>query len=332
MRTFLLILVLALSASYAQAQDPAADAAQQASQQAMQAAQQANQQAMQDMQNAQQTAQVQSQAMQNAAQNTSQWAPGLAAIPKFSVKPGKYSAPVTVRIDDASRGAIIYYTTDGWTPTPKSRRYKGPITIDSTTTLHAIAVAPYAVRSWVATAEYTINAPGASSANANVPSASQNAALAAVAPAIPADLKLVVTKNTPVPLVFAADVNSKTASVGDQIPMTLADDLIVAGVVVAKKGSPAVASVIQVDRTGIGGLPGEVEFEANSLDANGTTLKLCGSAAKEGDAKPPNAAVLIPVVGPFTVFKHGTDAEIKQGALFIAHVAADTPLTPPAAN
>ncbi len=332
MRTLLLILVLALSASYAQAQDPAADAAQQASQQAMQAAQQANQQAMQDMQNAQQAAQAQAQAAQNAAQDSTpyQWAPGLAATPKFSVKPGKYSAPVTVRIDDASRGAVIYYTTDGWTPTPKSMRYKGPITIDSSTTLQAVAVAPYAVRSWVAAAEYTIDTPpGTAPANTNAPSASQNAAPAATAPPIPSDLKLVVTKGTPVPLVFTSDVDSKTAQVGDKISFALADDLVVAGTVVAKKGSPAAGTVIQVNKTGAGGLPGEIEFEADTLDANGASVKLRGSAAREGAAKPPNAAVLIPVVGPFTVFKHGTDAEIKQGALFVAHVAADTAVTPP---
>jgi hypothetical protein len=337
MRTLLLILVLALSASYARAQDPASDAAQQAMQ-ASQQAMQANQQAIQDMQNAQQAAQAQSQAAQQAAQDTTpyQWAPGLAATPKFSVKPGKYSAPVTVRIDDATRGAVIYYTTDGWTPTPKSPRYKGPITIDSSTTLQAVAVAPYAVRSWVAAAEYTIDTSAAagapdSSANANASAAaSQNAASAATAPPIPADLKLVVTKGTPVPLVFTADVDSKTAQVGDKISFALANDLIVGGTVLAKKGAPATGTVIQVNKTGAGGLPGEIEFEADTLDANGTVVKLHGSAAKEGTAKPPNAAVIIPIVGPFTVLKHGTDAEIQQGAVFVAHVAADTPLTPPA--
>jgi len=334
MRTLLLILVLALSASYARAQDPAAQAAQQAMQTSQQAMQ-ANQQAIQDMQNAQQAAQAQSQAAQQAAQDTTpyQWAPGLAATPKFSVKPGKYSAPVTVRIDDATRGAVIYYTTDGWTPTPKSPRYKGPITIDSSTTLQAVAVAPYAVRSWVAAAEYIIDTPASAAnanLNANAASASQNAASAATAPPIPADLKLVVTKGTPVPLVFTSDVDSKTAQVGDKISFALADDLIVGGTVVAKKGASATGTVIQVNKTGAGGLPGEIEFEADTLDANGTVVKLHGSAAKEGTAKPPNAAVIIPIVGPFTVLKHGTDAEIQQGAVFVAHVAADTPLTPPA--
>jgi hypothetical protein len=84
-----------------------------------------------------------------------------------------------VKITDPTHGAIIYYSTDGWTPTEKLLRYMGPIEINSTIMLQAVAVAPY-------------HAP---------------------------------------------------------------------------------------------------------------------SATREGDASPPNAAVLIPVVGPFTVFKHGKDAD-----------------------
>jgi hypothetical protein len=34
-------------------------------------------------------------------------------------------------------------------------------------------------------------------------------------------------------------------------------------------------------------------------------------------------------VGPFTVFKHGKDADIKPGTPFTALVSADTPIAPP---
>ncbi len=120
----------------------------QAAQQATQAAQQANDQAIRDAQLASQTAQnTQQQSMQNT-----QCYRCSAATPKFSVKPGKYSSPVRLKIRDASRGAVIYYTTDGWTPTAEPTRYTGPITIDSTTSLHAIAISPYGGCSRVATA------------------------------------------------------------------------------------------------------------------------------------------------------------------------------------
>jgi len=59
----------------------------------------------------------------------------LTESPKFSVKPGKYNEPRTVKIMDSTAGATIYYTTDGWTPTAASQRYAGPIKVRSTTML-----------------------------------------------------------------------------------------------------------------------------------------------------------------------------------------------------
>lgn len=321
MRTLLLILLSALIGCVAHAQNDAAQAAQQASQQATQAAQQASQLATQQaMQAAQQAAQSTQTAIQDTPLPPS--GPSFTATPKFSVKRGAFSAPVTVNIKDASRGAIIYYTTDGWTPTINSARYKGPIPIDSNTTIQAIAIAPYSRRSFVATAEYSITSPKGSSS----PFASPVSPLAPTARPLTAGGKLLLPKGTSVRLVFASAVNSRTAAVGDQISLSLADDITIGAELVAKKGSLASATVIQVDKAGIGGLPGEVTFEVNSLDAGGITIKLSGSAAKEGHAKLPNAAILIPLVGPFTALQHGTDAEIKPGATFLASVAEDAPL------
>src|ERR1035441_2156004 len=238
MRTYLTLLTLALVAAFALAQDPGMQAAQQATQMATQAAQQANDQMMQAAQQANQ------QAMQNAqqaAQNTSSCYRCGAAAPKFSVKPGAYSAAVTLKIKDSTREAVIYYTTDGWTPTVASTRYMGPITIDSTTTLQAIAISPYGGRSRVATAVYTLNgvpptppvaqtvvaAPNEGPNSASVPSASVN---------------LLLPRGTAVPFVIASDVSSKTAEVGDKISLTLTEDLTAGDVGVVKKGTPAGAT------------------------------------------------------------------------------------------
>jgi len=329
MRTYFTLLILTAAVSFALAQDPGMQAAQQASQMATQAAQQAAQQANdQMMQAAQQANQA---AMQNA-QLAAQDAPGcyrcFAAKPKFSVKPGAYAATVTVKMKDSTRGAAIYYTTDGWTPTAESTRYTGPITIDSTTTLQAIAISPYGGRSRVATAVYTLNGvpPAAPVAQAalTAPNAAPNSAPASSAPA-----KLLLAAGTAVPFVFASDVNSKTAEVGDKIPLTLAEDLKVGAAVVVKKGTPAVATVTEVDQTGMGGAPGEVFFQVHSLQAGGVVIKLHGAAAKEGQDKVGKAMGLmfVPVV-PVGVFVHGMNAEIKQGALFTAYVETDTLLTP----
>ncbi len=290
------------------AQDPGAQAAQQAAQQAQQDAQRAQQDAMNAA---------------NAA-NSAPYGPyfALTATPKFSIKPGAYSSPTKVKITDTTRGAIIYYTTDGWTPTPSSPRYMGPVTISSDTTLQAIAIAPNFQRSFVATGKYTLN-------NSNLPSpAPANPQTASAPPSIPPGEKLLLPQGTPVLLAFAADVSSHNASVGDQIPMTVTQDVQQDGVVLIKTGTPAVGTVIQVDKNTAFGLPGVLSFKVDYLDLNGTLIRLCGEAAREGEAKPPNAAILIPVVGPLTALRRGTDAVIKQGTPFTAFIYADISLAP----
>jgi hypothetical protein len=324
MRNLLAALSLFLLVPFSSpAQDPAAQAAQQAMQQAQQDAQQAQQFAMQAAQQAQQDAQRAQQDAMNAA-NPASYQPyfGLTSTPKFSVKPGTYSSPTKVKITDSTRGAIIYFTTDGWTPTAASQRYMGPITVSSTTTLQAIAIAPNFQRSFVATGKYTLN-------NSNLPSSlPANSQTTSTPLAIPPGEKLLLPQGTPVLLAFAAGVNSRSASVGDQIPMTVTGDVQQDGVVLIKTGTPAVGTVIQVDKNTAFGLPGVLSFQVDYLDLNGTPIRLVGTAAREGDAKPPNAAILIPVVGPLTALRRGTDAVIKQGTPFTAFLYADTSLAP----
>ena len=80
----------------------------------------------------------------------------LAATPSFS--PGAFGSfypPQKVTITDSTTGAVIYYTTNNTTPTTSSTVYTGPITLTTTTTLQAIAVAGSSM-SGVATATYTM--------------------------------------------------------------------------------------------------------------------------------------------------------------------------------
>jgi hypothetical protein len=64
------------------------------------------------------------------------------AKPKFFPRPDKYQLSVYVTIQDSTPEAVIYYTTDGSTPTIESNQYVKPVLINSNTTLKAIAVAP----------------------------------------------------------------------------------------------------------------------------------------------------------------------------------------------
>jgi hypothetical protein len=293
-RPLLTLFSLLLLSCFAAAQDPATQVAQQATQQTIEANRQASEAAQQAMQNSMNT--------QNSVVECCLY---ITAPPKFSVKPGKYSSPTTVKMSDQSRGAVIYYTTDGWTPTPDSPRYRGPIQINSTTMLQAIAISPYGARSMVTSAHYVISGTSPSpTAEATAP-----------------------PNNIAVHLEFAAQVTSKTAEIGDKIPMILSEDLQV-GSTLIKKGASGTATVTAVDRTGAAGAPGVISFEVDSLQADNGAIPLWGGATREGTANPPNAAVLIPVVGPFTLFKHGTDAVIDKGTLFTAFLSTDPPSVP----
>ena len=85
--------------------------------------------------------------------------PGPAATPVFSLAAGAYMGARQVSITDSVKGATIYYTTDGSTPTTGSSVYSGAITVSATETLQAIAVVTGYTESAVASAAYTINPP-----------------------------------------------------------------------------------------------------------------------------------------------------------------------------
>ena len=76
-----------------------------------------------------------------------------AATPTFSLSSGTYAAGQTVTISDSTSGATIYYFVSG---SASAMPYAGPITISSTETIEAVAVASGYTNSAVATETYTV--------------------------------------------------------------------------------------------------------------------------------------------------------------------------------
>jgi hypothetical protein len=238
------------------------------------------------------------------------------AAPRFSTKSGSYSAPLSVSLTDHARGAIIFYTTDGWTPTSNSIRYMGPISIDRTTTVQAMALIPNCSMSKVAMATY------------DLPSASQSAPVSELlAVQHGPQGALALRTDAQIPLVFASPVDSRTAQVGDGIVFALAEDLKIGNTIFASKGTPATGKVIQVDRSGVGDLPGEIQFQVDSLNINSTKIPLhaVGALAGKYVARASTTAIgVFSTAGLSLLFEHGKDAQIPAGTPLTATMAAGT--------
>jgi hypothetical protein len=86
------------------------------------------------------------------------------ATPKFAPGAGTYSSAQSVTISDATSGASIYYTTNGTTPTTSSAKYTSPVSVSTTETLQAMAVASGDIGSSVASAGYTMSSSSSGSA------------------------------------------------------------------------------------------------------------------------------------------------------------------------
>jgi hypothetical protein len=81
----------------------------------------------------------------------------LAATPTFSPTAGMYSSTQTISISDATRNAVIHYTTDGSDPTTfASAVYSSPIVVTSSETIKAIAAASGYADSFVGAAIYSL--------------------------------------------------------------------------------------------------------------------------------------------------------------------------------
>ena len=222
--------------------------------------------------------------------------------PRMWQQAGAEPGTIVVHMQDPSRGASIFYTTDGWTPTAASNRYAGPITIRSKVTIRAIAIVAGGLRSYVS-----------------------------VLPLTPTPLKPVIWASSSVgvqqlssgivlPLMFSASVSSRGAKVGDQLPVLLAEDLFLGDKLAAPKGTPVEAVVTQVDNSHVQGLPGILSFSARSIRLqDGRTVSLLGVETLEGadHTKKAEVASIIPL-GGLTV--HGGDAIILVGARFEAEI------------
>jgi hypothetical protein len=138
--------------------------------------------------------------------------------------------------------------------------------------------------------------------------------------------QLMLREGTDVPLTFAEDVSSKTASDGDPVVLLLDGDLKVGNVVVAKAGSKAFGEITNAQKSGMLGKAGQLNMRLNYLKVGENKIRLRGAKGKEGESGTTGVVVLTVLFGPLGLIKHGKNIEIKQGTTLTAYVADDIAL------
>lgn len=141
--------------------------------------------------------------------------------------------------------------------------------------------------------------------------------------------KLLVPEGTELTLAFAQDLSSKTAAEGDTVNFSLAEDLTVDGVIVARAGAKAIGEVTNAKKAGMMGKGGELNVRLERLTVGEAKVRIRGSKGREGDSEVGTAVALTVLFGPVGLLKHGKEIDIKQGTTLAAFVAEDTTLPTP---
>jgi Concanavalin A-like lectin/glucanases superfamily/Chitobiase/beta-hexosaminidase C-terminal domain/Family of unknown function (DUF6298) len=81
------------------------------------------------------------------------------ATPTITPNGGSFTGSVSVTLQTVTSGALIYYTTEGSTPSQSSNLYKGPMTLTSSATVKAVAFKNGSNPSAIASASFTVVTP-----------------------------------------------------------------------------------------------------------------------------------------------------------------------------
>jgi hypothetical protein len=138
---------------------------------------------------------------------------------------------------------------------------------------------------------------------------------------------VLLKEGTEIELKLRDKLTSRTAVEGDQVNLTLEQDLKVGEITVARAGSVAVATVSHAEKAGILGRPGDLGLRLEYLKADDSTVRLRGAKAKQGKGREGTAVALAVLLGPIGLIKHGRNAEFKEATPLVAYVDQDTELT-----
>lgn len=236
--------------------------------------------------------------------------PGRSKQPYLSEYAGYVTPGTELTISSPVPGTVIYYTTDGWTPTEKSYQFVDPIKLDRDTRVQAFAVEPGMLPSPVVDATYIVKPQQ---------------------PPLPKTISISgnrLRKGMLLRLVTDMEARSNEAQVGDTLQLKLDQNLMVGDTIVAARGSLGKATITRVEHAGRGGKPGVIGFSVESLNVNGVSIPLSANLTL---AAPDIAAQSAKISNPSVVRISGTlpkgdEAVIEPGMPLTAIVEEDTEL------
>ena len=135
--------------------------------------------------------------------------------------------------------------------------------------------------------------------------------------------EIVVAEGTPINVITAKEVTTKEAKPNDPVDFTVAEDLVINGQVVVRKGTPAIGSVINAEKGGYMGKSGKLAVQVESTTtSDGKPLKLRAAKGREGDDKTTSTMVLS-MISPAFLFRKGKEAKIETGTTVTVYVAEE---------
>jgi Protein of unknown function (DUF2846) len=135
---------------------------------------------------------------------------------------------------------------------------------------------------------------------------------------------VMLNEGSPLRVVTAEEISSKTASPGDRVMFKVAEDLVVDGHVVIGKGTDAKGSVINAEPSGRMGKSGKLGIQVESTKTvDGQPIKLRAAKGKEGADKTNSTTVLAITVSSLFLLTKGGEATIAAGTPITVEVAEE---------
>lgn len=135
-----------------------------------------------------------------------------------------------------------------------------------------------------------------------------------------------IPAGTEISVVLAEPLSSSTSQIGDLFALRLSEPIIVDGREIVSAGALGGGEVIDAKSSGIGGRQGRLILSGRFLVINGEQVRIRGlrwTGAGEARVNQALALSFVPYAGVASIFLHGGEVVIPEGAQGVARIAVD---------